>query len=41
LGFAVLMTLIIDLDRPADVGLTKVSQTAMIDLREKMDSAAR
>ena len=41
LGFAVLMTLIIDLDRPADVGLTKVSQTAMMDLREKMDIAAR
>jgi hypothetical protein len=41
LGFVVLMTLIIDLDRPVDVGLTKVNQTAMIDLRGKMDSAAR
>jgi hypothetical protein len=41
LGFAVLMTLIVDLDRPADIGMTKVSQTAMTDLREKMDSAAQ
>jgi len=41
LGFAVLMTLIVDLDRPADIGMTKVSQTAMTDLREKMDNAAQ
>ena len=41
LGFAMLMTLIVDLDRPADIGMTKVSQTAMTDLREKMDSLAQ
>jgi hypothetical protein len=39
LGFAVLMTLIVDLDRPADIGLVKVNQAAMIDLRNKMDPA--
>ena len=35
LGFAVLTTLIVDLDRPADIGMTKVRQTAMTDLRKK------
>lgn len=41
LGFAILMTLIIDLDRPADIGLVKVNQTAMIDLRNRIDPAAQ
>jgi len=41
LGFAILMTLIVDLDRPADIGLVKVNQVAMMDLRTKMNPAAR
>jgi hypothetical protein len=41
LGFAMLMTLIVDLDRPADIGEVKVTQSAMSDLREKIDGAAR
>jgi hypothetical protein len=37
LGFAILMTLIVDLDRPADIGLVKVNQAAMMDLRERLE----
>lgn len=36
LGFAMLMTLIVDLDRPADLVLVKVNQAAMMDLRSRM-----
>lgn len=41
LGFAMLMTLIVDLDRPADLGLVKVNQAAMMDLRDRMDPATQ
>jgi hypothetical protein len=37
LGFAVLMTLIVDLDRPADVGLVKVDQAAMMELKNRLE----
>jgi len=37
LALAALMTLILDLDRPADLSLTKVSQTSMIDLQKRLD----
>ena len=37
LALAALMTLILDLDRPADLTLTKVSQTAMIDLQKRLN----
>ena len=40
-GFTILMTLIVDLDRPSDIGLVKVSQSAMIDLRKKIDPATQ
>jgi hypothetical protein len=33
------MTLIVDLDRPADIGMVKVSQTAMVDLGNRIDAA--
>ncbi len=39
LVFSALMTLVADLDRPAELGLIKVSQEAMIGLRESMDRA--
>jgi hypothetical protein len=39
LGFAMLITLIVDLDRPVDLGQVKVNQAAMIDLRNKMGPA--
>lgn len=39
MAFAILMTLIVDLDRPADVGMVKVSQAAMMDLRARLDNA--
>jgi hypothetical protein len=38
-GFTILMTLIVDLDRPADIGMVKVSQTAMVDLGNRIDAA--
>jgi hypothetical protein len=41
LCFAILMTLIIDLDRPADIGLVKVNQVAMMDLRNRLESGAQ
>jgi len=41
LGFAILMTLIVDLDRPADLAQMKVTQSAMSDLRQKIDGAER
>jgi hypothetical protein len=37
LALATLMTLILDLDRPADLSLTKVSQAAMTDLQERLN----
>ena len=37
LGFAMLMTLIVDLDRPADIGLVKVNQAAMMDLSNRLE----
>ncbi len=40
LALAALMTLILDLDRPADLTLTKVSQTAMIDLQKRLHPTA-
>jgi hypothetical protein len=39
LVFSALMTLVADLDRPAELGLIKVSQEAMISLQESMDRA--
>jgi hypothetical protein len=33
------MTLVADLDRPAELGLIKVSQEAMMGLQERMDTA--
>jgi hypothetical protein len=39
LAFSALMTLVADLDRPAELGLIKVSQEAMIGLKESMDRA--
>jgi hypothetical protein len=39
LGFAMLMTLIVDLDRPADIGQVKVTQSAMSDLKERIGGA--
>jgi hypothetical protein len=35
-ALAALMTLILDLDRPGDISLTKVSQTAMTDLQNRL-----
>jgi hypothetical protein len=40
LGFAMLMTLIVDLDRPADIGQVKVTQSAMSDLKERIGGAS-
>ena len=39
LAFSALITLVADLDRPAQLGLIKVSQEAMIDLEKKMSRA--
>ncbi len=39
LAFSALITLIADLDRPAQLGLIKVSQEAMIDLEKNMSRA--
>jgi hypothetical protein len=38
LVFSALMTLVADLDRPAELGLIKVSQEAMMNLQERMDA---
>jgi hypothetical protein len=40
LALAALMTLILDLDRPVDLTLTKVSQTSMIDLQKRLHPTA-
>ena len=39
LAFSALMTVVADLDRPAELGLIKVSQEAMISLQENMNRA--
>jgi len=39
LAFSALITLVADLDRPAQLGLIKVSQEAMVDLEKKMSRA--
>lgn len=39
LAFSALMTVVADLDRPAELGLIKVSQEAMISLQEGMNRA--
>jgi len=39
LVFSALMTLVADLDRPAELGLIKVSQEAVMGLQERMDRA--
>lgn len=37
LAFSALITVVIDLDRPADLGLIEVNQEAMLDLQENMN----
>ena len=37
LAFSALITVVVDLDRPAQLGLIEVSQEAMIDLQENMN----
>lgn len=39
LAFSALITLVVDLDRPSELGQIKVSQEAMIDLQKKMNQA--
>ena len=40
LALTALMTLILDLDRPVDITLTKVSQTSTIDLQNRLNNTS-